>query len=34
MTRETMIESISRVLARADVSRLRIVYQFILHLVR
>ena len=34
MTRESMIESISRALARADLSRLRIVYQFVLHLVR
>jgi len=34
MTRESMIESISKLLDRADVSRLRIVYQFILHLVR
>ncbi len=34
MTREAMIESISRALARSDLSRLRIVYQFVLHLVR
>lgn len=34
MTRETMIDFISRALARADLSRLRIVYQFVLHLVR
>lgn len=34
MTRESMIESISRILARADLSQLRIVYQFILHMVR
>lgn len=34
MTRETMIDSISRTLARADLAQLRIVYQFVLHLVR
>ena len=33
MTRESLIESISRMLARADVNRLRVVYEFILHLV-
>lgn len=34
MTREAMIESISKLLDSADASRLRIIYQFILHLVR
>ena len=33
MTRESMIESISRALARADIAKLGIVYQFVLHLV-
>lgn len=33
MTRETMVDSISQALARADLSRLRMVYQFVLHLV-
>ena len=33
MTRESMIESISRMLAGADMARLRMVYQFVLHLV-
>ena len=34
MTRESLIESISRMLSRADVDQLLIVYQFVLHLVR
>ena len=34
MTREAMIESISRALARADLSKLQIVYQFVLHLIK
>lgn len=34
MTRESMIEAVSRMLAGADLSQLRIVYQFILHMVR
>ena len=34
MTRESLIESIPRALARADVDRLRMVYHFVLHLVR
>lgn len=34
MTRETMIDSISRVLARANPSKLGIVYQFILRLIK
>ena len=34
MTHESMIESISRMLARADISKLRFIYQFVLHLVR
>lgn len=33
MTREAMIDSISRLLARADLSKLGIVYQFVLHLI-
>lgn len=34
MTRESMIESISRALAWADLSKLRIVYQFVFHLIK
>ena len=34
MTRESLIEAISWILARADVARLRIVYPFALHVVR
>lgn len=34
MTRETMIDAISRTLAGADLARLRIVYQFVLHLIK
>lgn len=34
MTRESMIEAVSRMLAGADVARLRIVYHFVLHLVK
>lgn len=34
MTRESMIEAVSRMLARADVDQIRIVYHFVLHLVR
>lgn len=34
MTRESLIESIFRMLDRADVKQLRMIYQFVLHLVR
>lgn len=34
MTREITIDSISRALPRADLDRLRIVYQFVLHLIK
>lgn len=34
MTREAMIDFISRILDQADVKQLRIVYQFVLHMVK
>ena len=34
MTRESMIEAVSRMLARADMRRIGIVYRFVLHLVK
>lgn len=33
MERENMIESISRILERADVARLQMIYHFVLRLV-